>query len=44
VTASIFGLIAALVAGLVRGRQEPAAGPEVAPLPTGPGGAGAGGA
>lgn len=44
VTASIFGLIAALVAGLVRGQREPAAGPEVAPLPTGPGGAGAGGA
>ena len=44
VTASIFGLIAALVAGLVRGQQEPAAGPEVAPLPTGPGGAGARGA
>jgi len=41
VTASIFGLIAALVAGLVRGQREPAAGPEVAPLPNGPGGAAA---
>ena len=33
VTASILGLIAALVAGLVRGQREPAAAPEVAPLP-----------